>query len=361
MEKTKQLDLYQRLKAIIKKKEPSGYKISKQGEKTVFMIIESSNMEVLRRLKIFIESLGVVLYDKDRANKNHGKMDGTHMISLSDIDPKVAERIDLEFSLIKKKKNFIEEVLNKEAGQEKPECQVSRKKCQKFELKKYLVSLLRFEGINVDSFKISKEKEQDRFIFCSEDEEIISIAINAINFFFGENVCSVKNGCIDVPSGTECSTSKKYLFCCSPKEGDKKEDVLRRLNRVFFTKKYFVEKIDKGFSVSLSSKKVSELEKALKQMGWNVDSTKVGFNILISKKPLSLNKNQKEQQNQKKEFKMSKEDILNKISSFIDSEDFLILEKDLQDELVKKREDLKFILKRKEEITNYAKELLLLT
>ena len=396
MEINTQWDLYYKIKDILQANFGKKFGIENQANgKTICMIVSKSDVVLIKRIRKYLkESLEIKVRSEDKLSANHGATGGTLVINISMFSPvtislinDLHDKLKINLNESKMKKNKSSEVAPDGANQSEPLIPVESTipHCSKYEFVKYLKSVLRFEGLDSKAFSVKKDGE-DKFVLCSKDAYIITTAEEVINFYFGEKIANLyignEDNCISFTSTkSQSPQAKKFSFCSAPEEKENIQDIERRLNRVFSSKKYVIQKTKEGFDVNFQVKGLVELRFALIDMGWKIKDKDDGFSIVITrmaKTPQDLTPNtkpahkpvqktEKEEQSPRsilasassdsKESLNAKEEAFKKLCELIESEDFNLLSDLLKERVLQKKEDyLKF--RRREEVTLYAENLL---
>lgn len=387
MEIKTQWELYYKIKDLIRVHVGTNFGLEKEENgKTLFMVITNGDVSHLGKVRDFLKSLGIEEHSRKKMNKNHAGIAGTILVSMSLIGEESISKIDDLYNKIPKREKGAMKKLRDETSVEQsvpsdsnPPKEIATSderasRCSKYEFTKYLKSVLRFEGLDPKAFSV--KKDGDNLKLCSNNAYVIKTAEEAINFYFGEKVANLYIGndehCISF-SGTkdESSQSKKFSFSSSPDDKSDINDIKRRLNRIFPSKKYAVQKTKDGFDVDFPVKGLIDLRFALADMGWNIKEKDGGFSIAIARSaktttvPVSTTKPAKPVvQTEKIESLpvqsiegMTKEEAYMKLCELVESEDFNLLDESLKKKILDKKETyLKY--KKREEVTIYAESLL---
>lgn len=391
MEIHSQWDFYYKVKDLLRANFGIKFGIKYQvNGKTLCMIVSKSDVVLIGRIINYLNSsLKIKERSEDKLNANHGATDGTIVINISMFSQASISLIDALHDRLKpnqKKQNMKklkDENLADNSGQVES-LDFKTPHCSKYEFAKYLKSVLRFEGLDTKAFSI--KKEGDNLKLCSKDPYVTRTAEEAINYYFGKQVANVYVGnddhCISFLEANEQSAqAKRFSFCPAPEEKADMQDIERRLNRVFSSKKYVIQKTKDGFDVNFQAKGLVELRFALLEMGWKIKDKDGGFSITVTRpakilkdlipntkpahKPVQKTESTEQSHypvltsvssDSKESFK-TKEEAFNKLCELIESEDFNLLDDLLKERVLQKKEDhLKSI--RREEVTAYAKNLL---
>jgi hypothetical protein len=391
--------LYLKIKDLIRAHVGTNFGFKKEETgKTLLMLITNQDVPHLNKVREFLGTLGFEEYSREKMKKNHAGIAGTISISISLISKESIITIeDLHDKLRtskseKKAGKTTNEVFARDSVEPEISCnkegsastETKPVRCNKYEFSKYLKSVLRFEGLDHKSFNVKKDGE--KLILCSKDPYVIKTAEEAINYYFGEQVANVYVGnddhCISFLEAKEQSAqAKRFSFCSAPEEKENIQDIERRLNRVFSSKKYVIQKTKEGFDVNFQVKGLVELRFALIDMGWKIKDKDGGFSIVITrmaKTPQDLTPNtkpahkpvqktEKEEQSPRsilasassdsKESLSAKEEAFKKLCELIESEDFNLLSDLLKERVLQKKEDY-LKSKRREEVTLYVENLL---
>lgn len=399
MEINTQWDLYYKIKDIVQANFGKKFGIENQANgKTICMIVSKSDVVLIKRIRKYLkESLEIKVRSEDKLSANHGATGGTLVINISMFSPvtislinDLHDKLKINLNESKMKKNKSSEVAPDGANQSESLIPVESTipHCSKYEFTKYLKSVLRFEGLDSKAFNVKKDGE-DKFVLYSKDAYIIKTAEEVINFYFGEKIANLYIGnydyCISFTSArSQSPQAKKFSFCSSPEGKADIKDIEKRLKRVFPSNKYAIFKTTKGefqFHVRFPVKGLIDLRFALTDMGWKIIEDDGGFYVAVlpsgkiqkevipvqemSPKPslehvsspeTPLDSNSDVVQSEK-EILMTKEEAYRLLCELVESEDFNLLDKNLQERILSKKEDyLKD--KKREEVTAYAESLL---
>lgn len=399
MEINTQWDLYYKIKDILQANFGKKFGIENQANgKTICMIVSKSDVVLIKRIRKYLkESLEIKVRSEDKLSANHGATGGTLVINISMFSPvtislinDLHDKLKINLNESKMKKIKSSEVAPDGASQSESLIPVESTipHCSKYEFAKYLKSVLRFEGLDSKAFNVKKDGE-DKFVLCSKDAYIIKTAEEVINFYFGEKIANLYIGnddhCISFTSTkSQSPQAKKFSFCSSPEGKVDIKDIEKRLKRVFSSNKYTIFKTTKGefqFHVRFPVKGLIDLRFALSDMGWKIKEDDGGFYVAVlpsgkiqkevipvqemnpkpyleqaSSPEASLDSNSDVVQSEK-EILMTRDEAYRLLCELVESEDFNLLDKNLQERILSKKEDyLKD--KKREEVTAYAESLL---
>lgn len=400
MEINTQWNLYYKIKDILHANFGKKFGIEDQANgKTICMIVSKSDVVLIKRINKYLKkNLDISVRSEDKLNANHGATGGTLVINISMFTPNSISLIeDLHNKLkinqnaknMKKTSNI--EITSGDNGQPESLILVGQKEnefldptvahCSKYEFAKYLKSVLRFEGLDSKAFSIKKEGE-DKLVLCSKNPYITKTAEEVINFYFGEKIASLYIGDNDyciyfVSTRSQSAQAKKFSFCCSPEGKSDIKEMEKRLKRVFASNKYTISKVANSefqFHVKFPVKGLADLRFALSDMGWKIKEDDGGFYVAVlpaskTEKEASINPKKDSKTIEaspsfktgivpsEKEVPMTRDEAYKKLCELVESEDFNLLDKTLQERILSKKEDY-LKNKKREEVTIYAESLL---
>lgn len=315
--KTAQIKLSKKIEVLVEKRVGSYFSFSHNGTDTsVTLVISTSDERYIKRARTFLKNYKL---PRRYTKKTHGSgMKNTILVNVSAIPEETKKMIEEDFGLIAfGHKPKVTETIS----EDKVVKVRSRKDLTFYPFLRFLSSIFSFEGL--DSSLVQKTRKGSE-IKIEADPYTIDIVARATSYYFGEKVLSQDRSFNLNLDGKEiCQIAKDFKFTLPPVGGESVESVLKRLCRVFLSRKYKVDKKESGYQVSLRSNKLDSMVLALLDMGWNIEEASgEGFFILTVKK--------------KVESTDSKEGVYQELISFSKSEDFELLESSLKEEVARK-------------------------